>query len=91
MPAAPDARSVERRTGDGTGLGSCLGDQDAIRPPDGGTARGTGVAAAGSPGKEPGHWARPHGMAMDSKGYVYVADAGNERVQKFEVPASRRP
>lgn len=38
-------------------------------------------------GKEPGQLARPHGMAMDSKGYLYVCDAGNQRIQKFEVPS----
>lgn len=50
------------------------------------TPEGRFLFAAGSPGKEPGQWARPHGMAMDSQGYLYVADAGNERIQKFEVP-----
>jgi sugar lactone lactonase YvrE len=50
------------------------------------TPEGRFLFAAGGPGKEPGQWARPHGMAMDSKGYLYVADAGNERIQKFEVP-----
>lgn len=50
------------------------------------TSDGRFLFAAGGPGQEPGRWARPHGMAMDSKGYLYVADAGNERIQKFEVP-----
>ncbi len=50
------------------------------------TPHGTFLFAAGGPGHEPGQWARPHGMAMDGKGYLYVADAGNERIQKFEVP-----
>jgi hypothetical protein len=26
-------------------------------------------------------------MAVDSQGRLYVADAGNQRIQKFEVPA----
>jgi DNA-binding beta-propeller fold protein YncE len=39
----------------------------------------------GGTGQGPGQFARPHGMAMDSKGFLYVADAGNQRVQKFEV------
>ena len=42
-----------------------------------------GIAASG---KEPGQLARPHGMAMDSRGHLYVCDAGNQRVQKFAVP-----
>lgn len=37
-------------------------------------------------GKEPGQLARPHGMAMDSHGHLYVCDAGNQRIQKFAVP-----
>ena len=44
----------------------------------------------GGTGKEPGKFARPHGMAMDSKGFFYVADAGNQRIQKFEVPDPAR-
>lgn len=50
------------------------------------TPAGKFLFAAGGPGSAPGCWARPHGMAMDSRGFLYVADAGNERVQKFEVP-----
>jgi hypothetical protein len=33
----------------------------------------------------PGQFSRPDGMAMDSKGFLYVADASNQRVQKFTV------
>jgi sugar lactone lactonase YvrE len=42
-----------------------------------------GITASG---KEPGQLARPHGMAMDSQGRLYVCDAGNQRIQKFAVP-----
>ena len=42
-----------------------------------------GIAASG---KEPGQFNKPHGMAMDSKGHLYVADASNQRIQKFEIP-----
>lgn len=38
-------------------------------------------------GPAPGQLARPHGMAIDSHGYLYVADAGNQRIQKFAIPA----
>jgi tripartite motif-containing protein 71 len=55
------------------------------------TPEGRFLFAVGSPGKEPGQWARPHGMAMDSRGHLYVADAGNERIQKLEVPVPRVP
>jgi 6-phosphogluconolactonase len=44
------------------------------------------LVGIGSSGKEPGQFARPHGMALDSKGHLYVADAGNQRIQKFEIP-----
>jgi len=42
-----------------------------------------GVAVSGS---APGQLARPHGMAMDSNGFFYICDAGNQRIQKFRVP-----
>jgi sugar lactone lactonase YvrE len=51
------------------------------------TPQGKFLFAIGGSGKELGQFARPHGMAMDSKGFLYVCDAGNQRVQKFEVPA----
>ncbi|MBM3996405.1 MAG: hypothetical protein FJ303_19965 [Planctomycetes bacterium] len=43
-----------------------------------------GIAGSGN---MPGQLARPHGMAFDSKGFLYVADAGNQRIQKFAVPS----
>jgi sugar lactone lactonase YvrE len=39
------------------------------------------------PGKAPGQLYRPHGMAFDSEGFLYVADASNQRIQKFQVPS----
>ena len=50
------------------------------------TPEGTFLFGIGGTGKEPGQFARPHGIAMDSKGNLYVCDAGNERIQKFAVP-----
>jgi len=40
----------------------------------------------GGSGKEPGKFARAHGMAVDCKGHLYVADAGNQRIQTFDIP-----
>lgn len=53
------------------------------------TPEGKFLLDIGSTGKEPGQFARPHGMAFDSHGNLYVCDAGNQRVQKFAVP--RKP
>src|SRR5207249_2570938 len=52
------------------------------------TPEGKFLFGISTPGHEPGQLARPHGMAFDSRGHLYVADAGNQRVQKFEVPAA---
>lgn len=38
------------------------------------------------PGSGPGEFLAPHGIALDSRGDLYVADAYNQRVQKFSVP-----
>ena len=32
-------------------------------------------------------FAKPHGMAVDSKGFLYIADSGNQRIVKFRLPA----
>ena len=43
---------------------------------------------------EPGKFAYPYGIAVDKRGYVYVADTNNHRIQKFarvvfnDVPAT---
>jgi DNA-binding beta-propeller fold protein YncE len=34
-------------------------------------------------GSAPGQFQRPSGLAIDSRGNLYVADAGNHRVQKY--------
>jgi DNA-binding beta-propeller fold protein YncE len=49
------------------------------------TTEGQFVLGIGGPGKVPGRFARPHGLATDSRGFLYVADAGNQRIQKFEI------
>jgi sugar lactone lactonase YvrE len=49
------------------------------------TPEGKFLFGIGGSGKGPGQLARPHGMAMDTKGFLYVADAGNQRIQKFVI------
>jgi DNA-binding beta-propeller fold protein YncE len=39
----------------------------------------------GEEGTGPGQFYAPHGLAVDSHGYLYVVDAFNHRIQKFEV------
>ncbi len=60
---------------------SSLNDRVQLFSTDGAFLLGLGGAGDG-----PGQFARPHGMAVDSKGNFYVADAGNQRIQKFEIP-----
>jgi sugar lactone lactonase YvrE len=60
---------------------SSLNDRVQVFTPEGKYLFGIGVTGNG-----PGQFARPHGMALDSKGHLYVSDAGNQRIQKFEVP-----
>jgi DNA-binding beta-propeller fold protein YncE len=44
----------------------------------------TYVAKWGSNGSADGQLYNPYGVAVDSSGYVYVADTYNNRVQKFD-------
>jgi sugar lactone lactonase YvrE len=50
------------------------------------TTEGKFLLGLGGTGKGPGQFARPHGLALDSRGNLYVADAGNQRIQKFAIP-----
>ena len=53
------------------------------------TTTGQFLYRFGITGSEPGDFIKPHGMAMDSQGFFYVADAGNQRIQKFKLTSSR--
>jgi hypothetical protein len=44
----------------------------------------------GSRGSEPGQFSVLHGIAIDSQGNVYVADAGNKRIQVFDADGNVR-
>lgn len=35
----------------------------------------------------PGPFSRPHGIAEDQAGHLFVVDSGNQRVRKFQVPS----
>lgn len=41
------------------------------------------VGVLGGPGKAPGQFDQPHGVAVDSTGAIYVSEVANQRVQKF--------
>jgi len=67
--------------------------EDAVYMADGVNMRvvklnmnGDVVGTLGGPGKGPGQFDQPHGIAVDSTGAIYVAEVGNQRVQKFVKP-----
>jgi sugar lactone lactonase YvrE len=47
---------------------------------------GTYLFGLGGKGTKPGEFSRPHGLALDSRGNLYVVDSGNHRIQKFALP-----
>jgi DNA-binding beta-propeller fold protein YncE len=44
---------------------------------------GTLLLSWGEPGSEPGQFRVPHGIAIDQRGVIYVADRENSRIQLF--------
>ncbi len=52
------------------------------------SATGEFIESFGGPGDAPGKFLFPSGIAVDGSGLVYVADAGNERVQVLEPSGS---
>jgi sugar lactone lactonase YvrE len=42
------------------------------------------LKAWGKPGSAPGEFKTPHGLAFDSRGRLFVADRGNNRIQIFD-------
>ena len=47
------------------------------------TNAGKYLRGVGGEGTEPGRFRLPHGVALDSRGCLYVVDTMNARVQKF--------
>lgn len=43
------------------------------------------VQTLGGPGSEPGQFKEPVGIAVDSENHLFVADAGNGRIQKLDA------
>lgn len=49
------------------------------------TAAGEYLTGFGEEGTDPGKFYAPHGLAIDSKGCLYIVDSFNHRIQKFAV------
>lgn len=49
------------------------------------SATGRFLLEWGGHGPEPGHFARPQGLAIDRQDRIWVADAGNHRIQVFDT------
>jgi sugar lactone lactonase YvrE len=43
------------------------------------------LSGFGEEGAKPGQFYAPHGLAIDSRGCLYIVDAFNHRIQKFDV------
>jgi sugar lactone lactonase YvrE len=48
-------------------------------------SKGARLKQWGTHGKGPGEFETPHGIAFDGKNTIYVADRGNNRVQRFDL------
>jgi DNA-binding beta-propeller fold protein YncE len=48
-------------------------------------SKGERVRQWGSPGTGPGQFNQPHGIAVDDRGIIYVADRNNARLQRFDL------
>ena len=66
--------------------------QDRLFVPDTGNHRilvydthGKLLTKFGKQGKGDGQFNRPNGLALDDRGFLYVCDSGNQRIQKFKL------
>jgi len=51
-------------------------------------ASGKNLGSFGRPGSFPGEFNQAHGIALDSKGNVYVAENRGKRIDKFKIAGS---
>lgn len=49
------------------------------------TGEGNYLRGFGEPGKGPGQFMAPHALALDSGNHLFIVDAYNHRIQKFDV------
>jgi len=81
---APDGIAIDANGYIYIAEGNCLFDENFVNnrvqklAPD-----GTFVTKWGQTGSGNGEFQFPNGIAVDTKGYVYIADTGNHRIQKF--------
>jgi hypothetical protein len=54
------------------------------------TNAGKYLRGVGGAGTEAGRFHRPHGLALDGRDCLYVADTKNFRIQKFALGLSKR-
>src|SRR5215467_1527428 len=50
-----------------------------------GAATATYIQGFGGEGTEGGHLSAPQGVAVDSKGNIWIADTGHDRIQEFDA------
>jgi len=48
---------------------------------------GESIYCRGQPGRRPGQLAYPWGLAVDARRRAYIVDAGNDRIQVWQLPA----
>jgi hypothetical protein len=51
-------------------------------------ATGKNLGSFGRPGSFPGQFNQAHGIAVDGKGNVYIAENRGKRIHKFKIAAS---
>ena len=49
------------------------------------SAQGEPRPSGGASAPNPGQFYQPAGLAVDGQGNVYVADSGNDRIQKLSI------